>query len=185
MFCTNCGVALYEGAASCSACGRGVNASEEHAAPAKVAYAGFLLRALAFVIDSLVVAIPASLVIGIVVAALGIELPPPESMQIGKMPDMPTGTFLTLEAAFLLVHWVYFATMESSHWQGTLGKRALKIGVTDSQGRRVTFGRASARFFGKLASGLTFFLGYAMAAFTARKQALHDIIADCLVVKMP
>jgi uncharacterized RDD family membrane protein YckC len=53
------------------------------------------------------------------------------------------------------------------------------------QGRRVSFGRASGRFFGKLLSGMTLLVGYVIAGFTERKQALHDIIANCIVVKMP
>ena len=80
--------------------------------------------------------------------------------------------------------WLYYAYCESSSWQGTLGKKALGLFVTDMEGRRVTFGRASGRFFAKIVSGLIpFAIGYIMAGFTAKKQALHDIIASCLVLR--
>ena len=183
MFCANCGVALYEGAACCSACGRPVSGSGQQALPQKVAYAGFWLRAVAWVIDSLVLAIPTFAIVVFAVGFLGVQLPPPEAIENGELP--PMRFFLPMEAAFLTVHWLYFALMESSSWQGTLGKRALGIGVADVQGKRVSFGRASGRFFGKLLSGMTFFVGYVLAGFTERKQALHDILASCIVVKMP
>ncbi len=78
----------------------------------------------------------------------------------------PMRFFLPMEAMFLTVHWLYFALMESSTWQGTLGKRALGMGVSDMHGKRISFGRASGRFFGKLVSGMTFLVGYVMAGFT-------------------
>jgi len=183
MFCTNCGVALYEGAAFCSACGQPVGGGAQQAMPRKVAYAGFWLRAAAFIIDSLVLAIPTFVIVVLAVAFLGVQLPPPEAMENGALP--PMRFFLPMEATFLTVHWLYFALMESSSWQGTLGKRALGIGVSDMQGRRISFGRATGRFWGKLISGMTLLVGYAIAGFTERKQALHDIFANCLVVKMP
>ena len=183
MFCAHCGVALYDGAGFCSACGQPVSAGEPQTVARKVAYAGFWLRVMAWLVDSLVLVIPTLLAAALVVAFLGLELPPPEEMTFGKMP--PMRFFIPMEATFLTVHWLYFALMESSSWQGTLGKRALSIGVSDLQGRRISFGRASGRFFGKAISGMTFLVGYAMAGFTARKQALHDILAECLVVKMP
>jgi uncharacterized RDD family membrane protein YckC len=61
---------------------------------------------------------------------------------------------------------------------------ALGLTVTDLQGRRVTFARASGRFFSKLITGLIpLAIGYIMAGFTEKKQALHDMIASCLVLR--
>jgi len=79
--------------------------------------------------------------------------------------------------------WLYFAVMESSSKQATIGKLALKIQVTDVSGNRVSFGRASARYFAKYISGVTFLVGYIMAAFTKRNQALHDFIAGTIVTR--
>ena len=79
--------------------------------------------------------------------------------------------------------WLYYALMESSRFQGTLGKMAVQIKVTDLEGNRVSFGRATGRYFGKLVSALVLFIGYIMVAFTEKKQGLHDIMAGCLVVR--
>jgi len=73
--------------------------------------------------------------------------------------------------------------MESSELQATLGKMALGICVTDKYGNRISFGRATGRHFAKIISSLTLGIGYLAAAFTEKKQALHDIIAGCLVLK--
>lgn len=83
--------------------------------------------------------------------------------------------------SFLLV-WIYQAVMESSIKQATLGKMALGIAVTDLSGKRISFGKASGRHFGQILSGFILGIGFLMIAFTARKQGLHDIIAECLVV---
>ena len=84
---------------------------------------------------------------------------------------------------FLLIDWIYEATLESSSKQATVGKMVLGLKVTDEHGNRISFARASARFFSKILSRMTLFIGYIMAGFTARKQALHDIIAGTLVVR--
>jgi len=85
--------------------------------------------------------------------------------------------------AALVGGWLYFALMESSAWQATLGKRAVGIKVTDMEGGRISFGRATGRHFGKFVSALIFYIGFIMAGFTEKRQALHDIMAGCLVVK--
>lgn len=82
-----------------------------------------------------------------------------------------------------LVQWLYYAYLESGEKQATWGKQVLSLYVTDLQGNRITFGRASGRFFAKFVTGLTMGIGYIMAGFTERKQALHDMIASCLVLR--
>ena len=71
--------------------------------------------------------------------------------------------------------------MESSSRQATVGKMALGLKVTDLEGRRISFARASGRHFAKYISGMILLIGYIMAGFTERKQALHDMIAGTLV----
>lgn len=94
--------------------------------------------------------------------------------------------FALIIAAFsIILQWLYYALMESSSKQATLGKMALGIKVTDLEGKRITFGRATGRYFGKILSGLILNIGYIMAAFTERKQALHDMMANCLVIINP
>jgi uncharacterized RDD family membrane protein YckC len=77
---------------------------------------------------------------------------------------------------------LYFPILESSNWQATIGKRAVGIKVIDLDGKRITFPRALGRFFAKIISGLVLYIGFIMAGFTERKQALHDIIAGTLVI---
>jgi uncharacterized RDD family membrane protein YckC len=81
-----------------------------------------------------------------------------------------------------LITWAYFAVCESSAWQGTVGKLALGIRVVDEQGKRISFLRATGRFFAKYLSTLIIFIGFLMVAWTRRKQGLHDIIAGTLVL---
>jgi len=83
----------------------------------------------------------------------------------------------------MVVPWLYWALMESSSHQATLGKMALGLNVTDLKGERLSFGRATGRYFGKFVSELILYIGFMMAGWTAKKQALHDIMAGTLVVK--
>ena len=114
-------------------------------------------------------------------AIIGVALP----WDIENIDDHELFTFVASIAsaaiAFNLIAWLYYAFMESGSRQGTLGKMALGIRVTDSNGNRIDFGRASIRYFGKIVSHMTFMIGYVLAGIT-KKQALHDIMANCLVV---
>jgi uncharacterized RDD family membrane protein YckC len=83
----------------------------------------------------------------------------------------------------LPLNWLYFAIMESSGWQATLGKQALNLVVTGESGERIGFGRATGRYFAKILSLLTFLVGFFMVGWTQRKQGLHDLIAGTLVYR--
>jgi uncharacterized RDD family membrane protein YckC len=83
----------------------------------------------------------------------------------------------------IAIAWLYFAFMESSARQATVGKMALGIVVTDMDGNRIGFGRATGRFFAKYLSALILAIGFIMVAFTQKKQGLHDLIVNTLVVK--
>jgi uncharacterized RDD family membrane protein YckC len=84
----------------------------------------------------------------------------------------------------LIGQWLYYAYLESGEKQATWGKQVLGIYVTDLSGNRVTFARASGRYFARLITGMIpLAIGYIMAGFTERKQALHDMIASCLVLR--
>ncbi|MDA2913784.1 RDD family protein [Acidobacteriia bacterium AH_259_A11_L15] len=122
----------------------------------------------------LIVAVIVGFILGFALAAGGVELSEREWENIGSVLGYLIGF-----AGYLL----YFAFMESSSWQATLGKKALSLMVTDSDGNRLSFGRALGRNLAKIVSSLTLLIGYLMAGFTQKKQALHDMIAGCLVVK--
>jgi len=83
----------------------------------------------------------------------------------------------------LLVSWLYYAFMESSSSQATLGKMALGIVVTDLNGERISFGRATGRYFGQIVSAITLCIGFLMCAWTEKGQCLHDMMAGCLLYK--
>jgi uncharacterized RDD family membrane protein YckC len=82
-----------------------------------------------------------------------------------------------------VVCWIYFAAMESSPLQGTLGKLALGIKVTDLGGSPVSFGCASGRYFSKYVSSIILGVGWLLAAFAPKSQALHDMMAGTVVSK--
>jgi len=151
-------------------------------------YAGFWLRVVAHLIDDVILGIGIGILFLIGVAIIGVgSLRPMFENANSENPEIPAAVismliFLGL-AAFMLA-WIYNAAMESSRHQGTLGKMALGLIVTDLQGRPISFGHASGRYFAKIISGLIpLGIGYAMAGFTEKKQALHDMIAGCLVLR--
>ena len=140
-------------------------------------YGGFWIRFVAVVIDALVILIvvlPLSAIMALMIAVAG------------KVVSMPAfGVHLVRVIAGLgfstCANWIYEAALESSTKQATLGKMALGLKVTDLDGRRISFARATARHFSKILSGMIMLIGYIMAGFTERKQALHDVIAGTLV----
>ena len=83
----------------------------------------------------------------------------------------------------ILFDWVYSAGFESSKKKATIGKQAMGIIVTDKDGNRISFIKATIRFFSKFISLITLYIGFIIIGFTKKKQGLHDIIAGCLVLK--
>ena len=149
----------------------------------RVQYAGFWLRFLAYLIDSLVLSVPAVFLVFLMFVGMAGSLSQIERRN-EVVPVLGSILFFILFYVLLFAGlWLYYAIMESSSWQATLGKKALKLQVTDLDGRRISFGRASGRFFGKLISGMILNIGYIMAGFTEKKQALHDMIAGTLVLR--
>ncbi|RCX20735.1 RDD family protein [Fontibacillus phaseoli] len=82
----------------------------------------------------------------------------------------------------LLLSWLYYASMESSKLQATVGKLAIGSIVVGEMNERITFGKASGRFFGKIISSLILYIGYLMVIFTEQRQGLHDKMAKAYVV---
>jgi uncharacterized RDD family membrane protein YckC len=145
----------------------------EDASLRPVVYAGFWRRFVAALLDGLILWVIETIVALIIAAvASGAAARSSTAATIG----------LVLFVLDFLIGILYYALQESSAKQATLGKRALGIMVTDTHGRPISFGRALGRTLAKFISGLILLIGYLMAAFTARKQALHDLMADTLVV---
>jgi len=207
MFCSKCGTNVTDGAAFCSACGQ-PTAGASTIAPARPPapglpptyappvlapilpspYAGFWLRVVAHLIDDLLLGIGIGILVLIGVTMVGIDSI--RSMAEGmkgedfQMPAPIISAIFFVTLASIVLVWIYNASMESSIHQGTLGKMALGLIVTDSQGQPIGFGHATGRYFAKIITGLIpLGIGYAMAGFTEKKQALHDMIAGCLVLR--
>jgi len=105
---------------------------------------------------------------------------PPDTAFLG----MILGGYFAAMLFYLVLGWLYFALMESSGRQATVGKAVLSLYATDLAGRPLGFGHATGRYFAKIISGLIpFGIGYIMAGFTEKKQALHDMIAGTLVLR--
>jgi uncharacterized RDD family membrane protein YckC len=163
--------------------------------PGHLVYAGFWLRFVAYFIDGFIIGIPITIVFmilggifaGFAAASGGFPHTTGDSDPSQTFaPAMGIGFALielVIWAAFMVLTWFYFAKLESGPHQATYGKRALGLKVTNLSGEPIGFGQASGRFFGKIVSGMTFYIGFIMAGFTQRKQALHDLIAGTLVVK--
>jgi uncharacterized RDD family membrane protein YckC len=208
MYCSKCGANVADGIAFCSACGQpmvgfsvGQAAAAGSAVPAYstpgqaawqapparagVAYAGFWLRFVAFIIDAIVLYFVRMIVTLPFAASMGRGM---RGMMTGRPPNaedlLPLmHVMFRVMLISVVLQWLYYALLESSAWQGTLGKKALGLEVTDLDGNRISFGRATGRFFAKFISALTLMIGYIMAGFTEKKQALHDMIAGTLVIR--
>ncbi len=150
------------------------------AAAVRVRYAGFWRRFVAYIIDSILLVILVSILNQFVGGTYEcVDL----STEIGAPFGVVCGPTALGNAVFVVVSLLYFAGLESSPRQATFGKMLLGIFVIDQAGSRVPFGRALLRNAGKYVSALILAIGFIMAAFTRRKQALHDIMAGCLVVR--
>jgi uncharacterized RDD family membrane protein YckC len=105
----------------------------------------------------------------------------PESATMFISYDFPW-VFIIFTSIKLLLAYPYFSLMDSSSWQGTLGKRAMLIKVTDMNGKQISFARATARYFLKTISSIEFKLGY-LICFSDQRQTIHDYISGVLVVR--
>jgi len=141
-----------------------------------VVYAGFWKRWAALFLDQLIIGLPLGILFFFV--SLGF------TMSSGGQPDPATAIMLQLGfyAVWIPAALFYYAGLESSEAQATFGKRALGIKVTDLNGQRISFKHAVGRWFSAAVSYLSLYIGFAMAGFTQRKQALHDLMAGTLVV---
>lgn len=182
MYCPKCGVKNPEDANFCSSCGSRLGT--EVVVPLKevpIYYAGFWRRFAALLLDNIILTIGGIIILVFFVimiaflGAMGTDLPTIQAIARGF------GYILALN--LIILHWLYFTLFESSSKQATLGKMALGIVVTDLNGNRISFGRANVRYWAKSISWIILLIGFIMAGFTQKKQALHDIIAGTLVVK--
>lgn len=131
-------------------------------------YAGFWRRVLAYLIDALIIGVPIALIELIVRMVL---------INFGR------GVVLLADVPLGLLGWLYFALMESSSRMATIGKIVVGLRVVGEHGARISFLRATGRYFGLLLTDMTFGIGFLICAWTRRKQATHDMISRTFVVR--
>lgn len=140
------------------------------------AYAGFWVRFGALLLDTVVVTVAAMVLGGVLGGVIG---------GLAGTADAAVALVGLTQLVVLAGTWLYFALMESGERGATLGKRALNLRVVSAADQeRISFGRATGRYFGRWVSMLVLYIGYLMQPFTARKQALHDMIAGTVVVSV-
>lgn len=144
-------------------------------------YAGFWVRLFALMIDFMVM----------IFLLMFILVPLELGLLFGQILTWPiSAAVLEIQTDLILfgglkiqiLGWLYFALMQSSSWEATIGKRALGLRVTTEDGKRLSFWRASGRYFAKYLSVAIWFLGFIIVGLTARKQGLHDFLAGTVVV---
>lgn len=206
MFCSKCGAALAADSGFCQTCGTPVARPAFAGTPAagvsphagvgaiayatNVIYAGFWLRFVACLVDGLIVGIafmalfiPLFFLMGGVAMLESLPRHGGEQWEPAQIAAFVMW-ILMLIGLGATGKWLYFAYLESGEKQATWGKQALGVYVTDLSGNPITFGRASGRFFAKIVTGLIpLWIGFIMAGFTERRQALHDMIASTLVLR--
>jgi uncharacterized RDD family membrane protein YckC len=148
--------------------------SENQTAPP--VYAGFWRRFAAMLIDGTVIFFPVFILFFFAFVVLW-------RLTAGNGGAASAGVFTILVAMILLAPWLYFSLLESSRWQSTVGKSALRLYVADVHGHRLSRRRSMGRNLAKFVSTVTLGVGYLMCGFTSRKQALHDIIARSVVLR--
>jgi uncharacterized RDD family membrane protein YckC len=153
-------------------------------------YAGFWLRFVAVIIDGIILGIVYWIIVLPVIGIMGLGMAndiqhmdtqdPAQAMSlVGPMMAMMGISQLF----FIVIQTLYYSLMESSNLQASVGKLALGLKVTDMNGAKVDFTKALVRNLCKIISSMILLIGYIMAGFTEKKQALHDMIASTLVVK--
>jgi len=177
-FCPNCGSEIqFKQAEICPKCGVRI---KEPPKPIGEKYAGFWIRLVAYIIDSiilLIIAFGIGFIYGIFLA-----ISYPEFSDYSFSRPQSIGFMIFLYIIIIVIQWIYFAYQESSSKQATIGKQALGLIVTDHNGNQLSFSKATGRWLAKILSGLILGVGLLMIGFTEKKQGLHDMIANTYVI---
>lgn len=145
-------------------------------------YAGFWIRVVAGILDSIVLFIAFILLLSIH-AGLVFLFNPHRFFNHHTVDNMVLAFLMLYVFATTIAYYLYFALLESSPWQATIGMKACGLKITDINFKRISFWRALGRELCAILSGFILYIGFFMIAFTKRKQGLHDLIADTYVVK--
>jgi len=153
-------------------------------------YAGFWLRFVALIIDAIILGAIQFVAIMPILGIMGIGMAndlqnfdSSDQAQAISMVSQIMAVAGISQVVFLAIQTLYYTFMESSKYQASIGKIVLGLKVTDTNGNKLDFTKALVRNLSKIISSMILLIGYLMAAFTEKKQALHDMIAGTLVVK--
>jgi len=186
--CQNCGLTLSSNLAPTQAAAP----ARAYAPAPPVAYAppsiygGFWIRFLAHLIDHIILGVVAAPLFFITVLPTIIRIAQQADREQEPSPELIvaiiSSVFVYIALAFV-GQWLYEALLTSSSWQGTIGKKVLRLKVVDEAGNRIGFGRATGRFFAKILSSMFMCIGFIMIGFTERKTGLHDMLAGTRVLR--
>jgi uncharacterized RDD family membrane protein YckC len=199
MFCPKCAKETDASGKFCQWCGADITSvpakpvivPEEVEGPEFGMYAGLGRRFIAFIVDAILI-----FLIGIVTITffsmtngvkyayfIAVQHAPIEELTEAGTLDAALGPIIAaLGMLIIIIPWLYFAGFESARSQATPGKVLMHIMVTDMEGNKPTFARATLRHFGKFISALIIFIGFLMIGLTKKRQGLHDKIGSCLVL---
>jgi uncharacterized RDD family membrane protein YckC len=199
MFCSKCGRKTDTTGRYCQWCGVDLSSSPVRPLIRRIRpfirteeHAGIGRRSLAFFIDLVFILLVDLFITGLFGLSEGLRMLY-QLLRGWPMVDrsgqevtnalIPLPIVLSVCILFVLVPWFYYAFLERSKDQATLGKIAVRIAVTDANGNRITFARASLRHFAKLLTVATIFIGFLIVPFTRRHQALHDMVSGCVMFR--
>jgi uncharacterized RDD family membrane protein YckC len=153
----------------------------ERSNPESWEYAGFWLRVWAGLFDICLEAV------GALALTIGLDF---ALNRFGRFFGFsPFDSKVAVGMAFIVIlavgSWLYCAFAESSSWRATVGKRLLGLQVITADGGRTSFGQATVRHLMKFLSLFILTFGFLMSGWTRRRQALHDMPCDCLVIRVP
>jgi uncharacterized RDD family membrane protein YckC len=145
--------------------------------------AGFWIRVVAYMIDGIILTAAACVVVGIPILIGGLS--GDSSGDDDEYSSAIIGAVVIGVLIMIAIGWLYEALLTSSPRGATLGKQAVGLRIVRADGARLSFGRATGRHFLKamVTPMVPFGIGYILAAFTSGKRAVHDFMADTLVIK--
>lgn len=153
---------------------------------ARYIYAGFWVRAMSWALDTLILTLVLMPIFISLIALTGYnsEVINQEKTVSASLQFIANISFIFVAYIIpLLIQWLYFSLQYSSQYQATLGMRAFGLKIISETGGSINFNRATGRYFASFLSGIIFFIGRLMMAFTPRKQTLHDIMTRTYVIR--
>lgn len=191
-YCTECGkpypsddLMRYENRMVCASCKDAFIQRLREGAPLAhaVRYGGFWIRALALILDGVILLVVSLAINGVLALALpfpAITNPSsPNPAALGAI-FARSGLSMLINMALGVTYQAFFLTRSGA----TPGKMAVGLKVIRADGGPITVGLAIGRYFCYLLDSLTLCIGYLIAAFDSQKRALHDFICNTRVIRV-